>query len=418
MSEDSGGRGPWMKRFFTVWSGQAVSLIGSALVQFSLVWWLTIETRDPIILLTATIVGVIPHILIVPFAGAMVDRMGRRRVMLAADGLTAAATAVLMLSFLTGAVEIWHVFAVLAARSALQGFHWPAMQASTSLMVPEEHLARIGGLNQSIQGLSSIIAPPMGAVLIATLPMGAILSVDIVTAAVAMLALIVVRVPEIRRAQDAPPTSILKDMGEAFRYLWTWKGALIVMVIFMAANLLITPAFTLLPLLTLEHFGKGALEYAAMESMAGAGMIAGGVLLGVWGGTKRKIVTSMAALTLMGIGVSVIGLLPPGGYLIAVVACLFVGFMLALVNGTVMAILQKGIRADLQGRVFALLGAIANAMIPAGLLLAAPVSVTLGIQPWFAVAGAVLLIIGGASFFAPAVMRLEDHVAEKVAVDH
>ncbi len=120
----------------------------------------------------------------------------------------------------------------------------------------------------------------------------------------------------------------------------------------------------------------------------------------------------------MGIGVSVIGLLPPGGYLIAVVACLFVGFMLALVNGTVMAILQKGIRADLQGRVFALLGAIANAMIPAGLLLAAPVSVTLGIQPWFAVAGAVLLIIGGASFFAPAVMRLEDHVAEKVAVDH
>ncbi len=406
-----------MRQFFTVWGGQAVSLIGSALVQFSLVWWLTVETRDPLVLLTSAIVGVLPQIVVVPFAGAMADRLNRRRVMIIADGLTAAATAVLMLIFLMGAVEIWHVFAVLAVRSALQGFHWPAMQASTSLMVPEEHLARIGGLNQSVQGLSGIIAPPLGAVLIAALPMGAILSIDIITAAVAISALVAVRIPEVRRAKDAPRTSVLGDMGEAMSYLWSWKGALAVVLIFMTANLLITPAFTLLPLHTLEYFGKGALEYAAMESMAGAGMIAGGVLLGVWGGTRRKIVTGMAALALLGVGVGVIGLLPPGGYMIAVVACLFIGIMLALVNGTVVAILQRGIRADLQGRVFALLGAISNAMIPVGLLAAAPISVAFGIQPWFLAAGAILIVIGAASFFAPPIMLLEDHVADKVPVD-
>ena len=228
------------------------------------------------------------------------------------------ATAALMLVFLVGAVEVWHVFAVLAVRSALQGFHWPAMQASTSLMVPEEHLARIGGLNQSIQGLSSIIAPPLGAVLIAALPMGIILSIDIVTAAVAMLALVAVRIPEVRKVPGAPSGSILGDMREAMSYLWSWKGALAVVLIFMTANLLITPAFTLLPLYTLEYFGKGALEYAAMESMAGVGMIAGGALLGVWGGTRRKIVTGMAALAMLGAGVGVIGLLPPEGYMIAV----------------------------------------------------------------------------------------------------
>lgn len=407
----------WMRRFFTVWGGQAVSLIGSALVQFSLIWWLTVETRDPLVLLTSAIIGVLPQIAIVPFAGAMVDRLNRRRVMLAADGLTAMATAALMLVFLVGAVEVWHVFAVLAVRSALQGFHWPAMQASTSLMVPEEHLARIGGLNQSIQGLSSIIAPPLGAVLIAALPMGIILSIDIVTAAVAMLALVAVRIPEVRKVPGAPSGSILGDMREAMSYLWSWKGALAVVLIFMTANLLITPAFTLLPLYTLEYFGKGALEYAAMESMAGVGMIAGGALLGVWGGTRRKIVTGMAALAMLGAGVGVIGLLPPEDYMIAVGACLFIGITLALVNGTVMAIMQKGIRADLQGRVFALLGAISNAMIPLGLLVAAPVSVQFGIRPWFLAAGFVLTAVGAATFFAPAIMRLEDHVAEKVLVE-
>lgn len=406
-----------MRQFFTVWGGQAVSLIGSALVQFSLVWWLTVETRDPLVLLTSAIVGVLPQIVVVPFAGAMADRLNRRRVMIIADGLTAAATAVLMLLFLMGAVEIWHVFAVLAVRSALQGFHWPAMQASTSLMVPEEHLARIGGLNQSVQGLSGIIAPPLGAVLIAALPMGAILSIDIITAAVAISALVAVRIPEVRKAKGAPRTSVLGDMREATSYLWSWKGALAVVLIFMTANLLITPAFALLPLHTLEYFGKGALEYAAMESMAGAGMIAGGAILGVWGGTRRKIVTGMSALALLGVGVGVIGLLPPGGYVIAVATCLFIGIMLALVNGTVVAILQRGIRADLQGRVFALLGAISNAMIPVGLLAAAPISVAFGIRPWFLAAGAILIVIGAASFFAPAIMLLEDHVADKVPVD-
>lgn len=406
-----------MRQFFTVWGGQAVSLIGSALVQFSLVWWLTVETRDPLVLLTSAIVGVLPQIVIVPFAGAMVDRLNRRRMMIIADGLTATATAVLMLLFLTGAVEIWHVFAVLAVRSALQGFHWPAMQASTTLMVPEEHLARIGGLNQSVQGLSGIIAPPLGAVLIAALPMGVILSVDIITAAVAISALAAVRIPEVRKAKDAPRTSVLGDMKEAISYLWSWKGALTMVLIFMTVNLLITPAFALLPLHTLEYFGKGALEYAAMESMAGAGMIAGGAVLGVWGGTKRKIVTGMAALALLGVGVGVIGLLPPGGYMIAVAACLLIGIMLALVNGTVVAILQRGIRADLQGRVFALLGAISSAMIPVGLLAAAPISVAFGIRPWFLASGAILVVIGTASFFAPAIMLLEDHVADKVPVD-
>jgi len=411
-----GRNAAWMRRFFTMWTGQAVSLVGSALVQFALIWWLTVETRSAVILLVSSIAGVLPQVLIVPFAGAMVDRLNRRRVMITADALTALATLLLMASFALGTSAIWQVFAVLMFRSAMQGFHWPAMQASTTLMVPEEHLARISGLNQSIQGLSSIIAPPVGAVLIAALPMAAILSIDVVTAAVAIAALLVVKVPEIRRGTEKR-ASVLADMGDALRYVWSWKGAVVVMLMFTLANLLITPAFSLLPLLTLEHFGKGALEYAAMESMAGVGMIAGGLLLGVWGGTKRKIVTCMAALAMTGAGTGVIGLLPPEGYLGAVFACLIIGISLALVNGTIMAILQKGVRADMQGRVFSLLGAIANAMTPVGLIVAAPIAVTQGIQPWFVVAGAVLLATAGLSFLWPAVMRLEDHVAEAVAVE-
>lgn len=407
----------WMRRFFTMWTGQAFSLIGSALVQFALVWWLTIETGSAVVLAIAAVMGVAPQVLLTPVAGALVDRWNRRRVMIAADGLTAAATMLLMLSFALGTVEVWQIYLVLLVRSCFQGFHWPAMQASTSLMVPEEHLARIGGLNQSIQGLSGIVAPPLGAVLIAALPMTWVLSVDLITAALAITALLAIRIPEVRRAEGRAKTSVLHDMAEALRYLRSWRGAFMVTGIFSMVNFLITPAFTLLPLLTVEHFGGGALEYATLESMAGVGMIAGGLTLGVWGGTKRKIVTCMSALALCGVGTAIIGFLPPDGLVMAVGCCLVIGLTISMVNGTIMAIMQKGVRADMQGRVFALLGAVTGAMSPLGLLLAGPVSEAIGVQPWFIAGGLLMVVIGGASFFVPIIMGLEDHVAEAVAIE-
>ena len=156
----------WAARFFTVWGGQAFSLFGSALVQFALVWYLTKQTGSATILATATLVAMLPQIVLGPFVGALVDRWNRRLIMILADGSIALATVVLIYLFASGRVQIWHIYLILMVRSLGQAFQFPAMQASTSLMVPEKQLTRISGANQTLQGVTNIVAPPTGALLL------------------------------------------------------------------------------------------------------------------------------------------------------------------------------------------------------------------------------------------------------------
>ena len=146
----------WQRRFFTIWMGQAFSLFGSQLVQFALVWWLTQSTGSAKVLAMASLAGILPQIFLSPFAGALVDRWNRRKVMIAADAGIALATISLAVLFALKAVEIWHIYALMFIRSLGSAFHWPAMQASTTLLVPEELLSRIAGLNQTLQGAANI----------------------------------------------------------------------------------------------------------------------------------------------------------------------------------------------------------------------------------------------------------------------
>jgi len=284
-------------------------------------------------------------------------------------------------------------------------------------MVPEDQLARIGGLNQSILGLSTILAPAIGAALYVAFPMHLVLTIDIITAAIAIVALLAIRVPEIRKAMRSTSTTVIGDLIEAYGYLRSWKGVLVMIAVFSAVNFLITPAFTFYSLLTLYHFGQGPYEVALIDIVAGIGMIAGGLVLSVWGGTKRKIVTCMGATSISGASVLLIGILPPDGFVIAVVATLLIGITLAFVNGVIVAILQKGTRVDMQGRVFALIGSLAAGMSPLGLALSGPVAGAFGIQSWFIAGGLFMVVVAGAAFFVPAIMHIEDHTAEAVVVE-
>ena len=188
----------WRVPFFTIWSGQAFSLLGSQLVGFALVWHLTESTGSATVLATAAMMEWLPRVLLGPLAGTLVDRWNRRVVMLAADSLTAAATAGMMVLGWAGVLELWHIYLLMMVRSVGGAFHFPAMLASTSLMVPEDQLVRVQGLNQLLQGVMNIAAPPLGALLVAILPLHGILGVDIGTAALAVLPLLVVQIPQPR----------------------------------------------------------------------------------------------------------------------------------------------------------------------------------------------------------------------------
>ncbi len=412
MNRRAAGERSWKRDFFTIWGGQAFSLVGSSLVQFALVWWLTVETGSATVLAMGTLMGVLPQIIIAPWAGAYVDRWNRRRTMIAADAGVALMAMVLMMAFAAGIAEVWMVLLAMFGRATVSGFHWPAMQAATSMMVPERHLGRVGGINQAMMGLSSVVAAPAGAVLIALFPMWAVLSVDIITALMAIVPLLFIPIPEPHRKPDGKP-SLSSEMREGLAFIRGWQGALSVIVLFMIANLLLSPAFSLLPLLVIDHFQGGAGEYAAMEALAGIGMLAGGLFLGVWGGSRRKMATMLASCLALSIGVTALGLVPMDLILAAYAIAAAIGITLALLNGSFMAMLQAKVPFDKQGRVFALISAGVTAMMPAGLLMAGPLADLLGVRAWYLIAGVPMALLTVVFMAMPSVTRIEERVVSE-----
>jgi DHA3 family macrolide efflux protein-like MFS transporter len=402
----------WKTPFFIIWGGQAFSLLGSQLVQFALIWYLTVETGSATVLATASLVGLLPRVVLGPLVGTLVDRWDRRRTMLIADGMIALSTIALAILFMLDVVTLWHIYLVMFIRSVGDGFHGTAMSASTSLMVPVEHLTRIQGFNQMLNGGLSVISAPLGALLLEILPLQGILAIDVITAAIAIVPLIFIKIPqperiERRGVEGESKSSVWQDFVEGLQYMMGWPGLMIIALMAVFINFLLTPAFSLIPLLVKDYFGKGALELGWVDSAAGIGVILGGVLLGVWGGFKRKMATSYLGLFGLGIGVLVLGKAPASNILWAVGAALLVGIMLPITNGPIHAVMQSVVAPDMQARVFSLLGSLAAGMSPIGLIIAGPLSDKVSIQTWFMFAGLLCILMAVVGMFIPAVMYLE-----------
>lgn len=397
-----------MSMFWVVFSTQSISLLGSQIVQFSLVWWLTKASGSASVLAVASIMALLPQVFISPIAGALVDRWNRRLIMIATDSLVAMMVVILAILYALGLVQIWHIYALMFFRSIGSAFQFPAMQASISLMVKKESLSRVAGINQALNGMVSIIAPAIGALLFELWPLQNVLMIDISTAAIAMLVLGLTRIPQPRRASgEAVKNSLYSDISDGVRYLLGWRGGLYLILMAMLVNLFFVPAFSLTAILVSKFFGGEALQYALLESTVGIGMVIGGVGLGVWGGFKSKVKTMVLALAAAGLGSIVIGVLPPSAFLLAV-ACFFViGLMLPFTNGSMFALLQTLIPPELQGRVITIVIAITSAMAPIGLSVAGPVSDVFGVQIWFIVGGSVMVFLGVASFFIPSIRDME-----------
>lgn len=401
----------WAVRFFTIWSGQALSLFGSALVHFALIWWLTQKTGSATVLAVASLAGMLPQVLFGPFAGALVDRWNRRWVMILADGLIALATLILIYLFATDQAQAWHVYAILAVRSLGASLHYPAMSASTPLMVPEDKLTRVNGLNQTLQGLNAMVAPPLGALLISVLPTHNILMIDVATALLAILPLFFFSIPQPIRKEVPHETkpNLLQDVREALVYMRSWPGLVAILAMAIIINGLLTPAGSLMPILVTKHFGQGPLQLGFMDTAWGVGMISGGLLLSAWGGFKKKIATTMTGIIGIGLGIIFVGLAPAGWFGMALAGMFIVGVTNPIANGPLISIVQSIIKPEMQGRVMALISTFATGITPISLMVAGPISDAIGIRTWFWMSGIITLLMGFGGFFSRTVMSVEDN---------
>ena len=411
MKEPTGHQPKWQIPFFTIWVGQALSLVGSTVTQFALVWYLTRTTGSATVLATASMMALLPKIFLGPFIGALIDRWNRRMVMIVADSIIALAILWLAYLFWIDTLQIWHVYAVMFVRAVGGTFHLPAMQASTSLMVPKKHLARVAGINQMLSGVMNIIGAPLGALLMELIPMHNIMLVDIATAILAVGPLFFVFIPQPKRVEEREKQkqSIWADLGDGLCYLRSWSGLMALIGFALIIKLALTPAISLIPLLVFKHFLGGAAQLSLIEAVLGVGVILGGLLLSIWGGFKRKIITVMTAVIIFSLCFVVLGMTPPAMFGLALASMFVVGLMLPMIDGPVMATMQGTVAPEMQGRVISMMNSFLNLTGPISLAFAGPVSDWVGLQVWYVAAGVFCTVFGVLGFFIPAIMNIEEN---------
>jgi DHA3 family macrolide efflux protein-like MFS transporter len=241
--------------------------------------------------------------------------------------------------------------------------------------------------------------------------------VDVITAIIAITPLLFIRIPQPVRADAAEmitPKRLLHDVAEGFRYMKNWKGLLYLTFIAAILNFLLGPAGTLSPLMVTQHFHKGVWELSLLESSMGIGIVVGGLTLGVWGGFKSKISTSLTGVIGLGLGVLIFGLAPANFFWVALVGMVMLGFMSPIANGPLQAIMQSRVAPEMQGRVMGTTQSICTAMMPLSMLIAAPVAELLGLRVWYWLGGSLVILIGLGAFFIPSIMAL-DHAQKDPA---
>ena len=362
---------------------------------FTLVWWLTEKTESATVLATATMVGLIPEIVIQPFAGAIVDRLNRKWVIIIADAAIAMATFALGILFYFDLADIWAIYGIMLIRAVGGAFHYPAEQATVALMVPDEHLARLAGLNQAVRGIINIIAAPLGALILIYLNIEGAMLIDVLTAAIAIGIVFFTYIPKqekLAKSKDSWFGTVLQDMKDGFQYLIKWRAMMILIGIALIFKVALSPAFSLIPLYIYEHLNGTAAQYSLFEVVSGVGIIVGGLVLGVWGGFNKQVYTIIIGGVGVGVGVFLMGFLPEGALFWIMPLGFLVGFMIPIVDGPIGALMQTKVDNEYQGRVTTLLGSIINLSGPIGLAFAGPVSDRFGLQIWFLVAGSLIFV--------------------------
>jgi len=376
----------WKRLFFPIWVGQAFSLFGSSVVDFALIWYLTVQTGSERVLAFSTLLTLVPRMILGPFAGSLIDRLKRRTVMLLADGAVAFVTLVLLLAFSLFSVPVWLILVVLLLRSLGAMFHQPALQSSTAILVPEEGLSRVGGLNRVLTGAMSIIAPAAGAFLIELFDVAAVLYVDLVTAAIAMGTLFFVRF-EKEKPPRTEQVSVIRETLAGLRYVRHTRSLFFVVGTCTLANFFCGPCNAMVSLLVTKVFHGGVGDLSAVSIMSGLGMIAGGILMGAWGGFRRRLITSGLGWGLVGVGAIAIGFVPRDTVLPLLICYFVIGFASAVGGASLEAFYQSTVPQQLHGRVFSVLSTLDNTTVPIGLVAASILGDKVPIPLWYVLMG-------------------------------
>ncbi len=391
----------WYKNIVLFLSSQAISLFGSSLVQYAMMWYITLSTESGVMMTIYIICGFIPTFILSPVAGVWADRYNRKMLIVLSDGLIALATLILAILFLMGFDDIWLLFLMAAIRAFGTGIQTPAVGAILPQIVPKNKLTKVNGINGSIQAIIMFVSPLVSAALLGMATMEIIFFIDVVTAAIAIGTLLIfLKIPLHEKAKDKQTTSYLSDFKLGLQYVNSHNFLKKFFLFFALFMVLMAPASFLTPLQVARSFGDDVWRLTAIEIVFSIGMMAGGAIIASWGGFSNKVKTMGFATVIMGVCTFALGSVP--NFWIYLFFMGVFGVAMPILNTPATVLLQEKIEEDYLGRVFGVMGMISTSMMPIGMLIFGPLADMVKIE-W-------LLIGTGAFIMCLSLLLVKNHV--------
>jgi DHA3 family macrolide efflux protein-like MFS transporter len=361
-----------MATFAVIWTGQVISALGSYLTGFALGVWIYQQTGSATLFAFISLATTVPAILLSPFAGALVDRWDRRWAMIVSDGGAAAATLVLALLIWRGRLELWHIYVLMTIISSFSSLSWPAFTAAVTMLVPSRHLGRASGMTQVGDAGAQILSPLIAGALLVSIGRQGVVLIDFISYFFAIVALLVVRIP--RPAVTAEKIQERSSLWSEAKLGWSFirerQGLLSLLLLLAVTNTGAGLIQVLLAPMVLSFASPDLL--GRVLTTAGFGVLAGGLLMSVWGGPRRRVAGILGFLLLQGL-ILPIGALRQSIVLIATGAFVYM-FAIPIINGASQAIWQVKVAPDVQGRVFAARRMVALSTLPIAYLIAGPLA--------------------------------------------
>lgn len=360
------------RTFIVVWLGQAISALGSGLTSFALGLWVYQQTGSVTQFALVALFASLPRIVLSPLVGPLIDRRNRRWLMILSDSGAAACTLAIALLLAAGRLEMWMIYGLVALSAAFGTIQWPAYSAVTTLLVPPRSLGRASGLIQIGGAVADILAPTLAGALLGVIGLSGVIVVDFVTFLFAVSTLLLVRFPEVERepVEVQARGSRWADALTGWRYIRSRQGMFALLMFAAVVNFLWGSVGALLPPMVLAFAPAETL--GVIVSVAGIGMLGGGLYMSALGGPRRRLVGILGFELLSGVCFVLMGLRPAA--VLVAVAALLAHLTIAVVSGCGQAIWQSQVPPGLQGRVFAFRQMISMSSQPLAYLLAGPLA--------------------------------------------
>jgi MFS transporter, DHA3 family, macrolide efflux protein len=360
-----------LRDFLLIWFGQLVSGVGSRLTSFALGLWVYQTTGSTTRFALVFVAMAVPTLLLLPFAGALVDRWDRRRIMIVCECVSALAIGGMALLAVFGELQLWHVYLGVGITAMTNTFLQPAYAASVPLLADREQLTRVNGLIQTGQGVALVGGPVLAGILMSLMGIVGVLVVDALTFLVGALCIALARIPRPLR-NDAAESDLLAEAREGLRYVTERPGLLGLLGISAAGSFLFAIASIAITPLVLIVANQDERLLGLQMSLSCSGLLVGGLLITLWGGPRHRIHGLLGFSALSGLAIAAHGLAP------SLTLLIIAGFLMFLTippaQSASMTLWQTKVPSHILGRCMAMLRMTSEAALPIGYLLAGPLA--------------------------------------------